>query len=74
MTASWLPIFVSAEPSQTILSKYINRSKQRFESHTGGKISKTLEKDKNFAIFCQFSTKLDSKFFRPNPENERGDI
>ena len=65
---------MSAEPSQTILSKYINRSKQRFESHTGGKRSKTLEKDKNFAIFCQFSNKLDSKFFPPNPENERGDI
>ena len=65
---------MSAEPSQTILSKYFNRSKQRFESHTGGKRSKTLEKDKNFAIFCQFSNKLDSKFFPPNPENERGDI
>ena len=39
MTASWLPIFVSAEPSQTIL--LIDRSEPRFESLTGGKTTKT---------------------------------
>ena len=45
VTASLLPIFVSAEPSRTILS--IDRSELRFESHTGGKISKTFKKDEN---------------------------
>ena len=38
LTAFWLPLFVSAEPSRTILS--IDRSEPRFESHTGGKITK----------------------------------
>ena len=50
LTASWLPIFVPAEPSQTILS--IDRSKPRFESHAGGKITKTLKSDGNFDGFC----------------------
>ena len=35
LTASWLAIFVSAESSRTIIS--IDRSKPRFESHTGVK-------------------------------------
>ena len=39
LTASWLPIFVSFEPSWAILS--IDRSELRFESHTGGKIRET---------------------------------
>ena len=39
LTASWLPLFVSAKPSRTTLS--IDRSEPRFESHTGGKIKKT---------------------------------
>ena len=38
--ASWLPIFVTAEPSQTIS---IDRSEPRFDSHTGSKIRKTLK-------------------------------
>ena len=50
LTASWLPVFVSAEPSQTILST--DRSEPRFECHTGGKIRKTLKNDENFNIFC----------------------
>ena len=36
LTASWLPIFVSAEPSWTILS--IDRSEPKLKSHTEGKI------------------------------------
>ena len=50
MTASWLPVLVSAKPSQTILS--IDRSEPIFESHTGGKIRKTLKNDENLAVFC----------------------
>ena len=50
MAASWLPIFISVKPSQIILS--IDRSEPRFESHTEGKIRKTLKHDENFAIFC----------------------
>ena len=50
LTASWLPIFVSAEPSQTIL--LIDRSEPGFESHTGGKIWKTLKNNGNFEVFC----------------------
>ena len=50
LTAFWLPLFVSAEPSRTILS--IDRSEPRFESHTGGKITKTLKNDENFDGFC----------------------
>ena len=50
MTASWLPIFVSAGPSRAVLS--IDRSEPRFESHTGGNIRKTLKNDGNFAVFC----------------------
>ena len=50
MTASWLPIFVSAEPSRTMLS--IDRSEPRFESHTRGKTRRTLKNDENFAVFC----------------------
>ena len=42
LTTSWLPIFVSAEPSRTILS--IDRSEPRFESHTGSKTRKTFKK------------------------------
>ena len=50
MTAFWQPIFVPAEPSQTILS--IDISEPRFESHTEGKIKKTLKNNENFAVFC----------------------
>ena len=50
MTAFWLPLFVSAEPSPTILS--IDRSKPRFERHAGGKITKTLKKYGNVDGFC----------------------
>ena len=50
LTASWLPIFVSVESSQTILS--IDRFEPRFESHTGGKIRKTLKNHRNFVDFC----------------------
>ena len=39
LTASWLPISLSAEPSRTILS--IDRSEPRSESHTGGKTRRT---------------------------------
>ena len=49
MTASWLPIFVLAKPSRTILS--IDRSEPRFESHTGSKIRKNLKNDENFDVF-----------------------
>ena len=38
LTASWQSILVSGKPSRTIL--LIDRSKPRFESHTGGKIRK----------------------------------
>ena len=50
LTAFWLPLFVSAEPSRTILS--IDRSEPRFESQTGGKITKTLKIVGNFDGFC----------------------
>ena len=50
LTASWLPIFVSAEASRTILS--IDRSEPRFESHAGGKIINTLKNDGNIDGFC----------------------
>ena len=49
LTSFQLPKFVSAEPSQTILS--IDRSEPRFERHTGGKITKTLKNDGNFDGF-----------------------
>ena len=49
LTAFWLLIFVSAEPSRAILS--IDRSEPRFESHTGGKIMKTL---KILTVFVNF--------------------
>ena len=52
MTAFWLPIFVSAKPSQTIL--LIDRSEPRFERHTGCKITKTLKNDGNFNGFVNF--------------------
>ena len=41
---------MSAEPSRTIL--LTDRSEPRFESHTGGKIRKTLRNNENFAVFC----------------------
>ena len=50
LTASWLAIFVSVEPSRTILS--IDRSELKFESHTGGKIRKTLKNGGNFDVVC----------------------
>ena len=50
LTEFWLPLFVSAEPSRTILS--IDRSEPRFESHAGGKITKTLKNDEHFDGFC----------------------
>ena len=71
MTASWLLMFVSAEPSRTIL--LIDRSEPRFESHTGCKI-KTLKNDENFDVFCSFLAKSNSKLFCPDQENERWDI
>ena len=52
MAAFWLPIFLSAEPSRTILS--IDRSEPRFERHAEGKITKTLKNDKNFDGFVNF--------------------
>ena len=72
MTAFWQPIFVPAEPSQTILS--IDISEPRFESHTEGKIKKTLKNNENFAVFCWFLAISDSKLFRPDQESERQDI
>ena len=50
MTAFWLPLFMLAKPSQTILT--IDRSLPRFESHTEGKITKTVKNNKNFDGFC----------------------
>ena len=52
LTESWLPIFVSAEPSRTILS--IDRSEPRFESRTGGKIRKNLETKGIATFFVNF--------------------
>ena len=52
LAAFWLPIFLSAEPSRTILS--IDRSEPRFERHAEGKITKTLKNDKNFGGFVNF--------------------
>ena len=43
---------MSVELSRTILS--IDRSEPRFESHTGGKIRKTLKNDGNFEVFVNF--------------------
>ena len=51
-----------------------DRSEPRLESHTGGKMRKTLKNDKNFVVFCYFFGKSDSKLFRPDQENERRDI
>ena len=51
-TASWLAIFVSAEPSRAVLS--IDRSEPRFESLAGGKIRIIKKNNKNFDIFCKF--------------------
>ena len=65
-------MFVTAEPSWTIL--LIDRSEPRFESHTGGKITKTLKNSGNFDGFFLFLAKSDSKFFRPDQENKRRDI
>ena len=50
LTTFWPPIFVSVEPSRTILS--IDRSEPRFKSHAGGKITKTLKNGGNFVGFC----------------------
>ena len=52
VTASWLPIFVSAEPSRTIIS--IVRSESRFKSHKGGKVRKNLKNAENFDVFVNF--------------------
>ena len=40
---------MSAKPSQTVLP--IDRSEPRFESHTGGKMRKTLNNDENIDVF-----------------------
>ena len=67
LAPSWQHIgcqFVSAEPSQTIL--LIDRSEPRFESHTGGKIRKTLKNNGNFDVYCQFLAKSDSNLFGPD--------
>ena len=50
LTAFWLPVFVSAELSRIILST--DRSEPRFESYTGGKITKAVKNDRNFDGFC----------------------
>ena len=50
LTASWLAVFVSAEYSRTVL--LIDRSEQRFDGSTGGKIRITLKNNKNIAVFC----------------------
>ena len=71
LIAFQLPIFVSAEPSQTIL--LIHRSEPRFKRHTGGKITKTLKNNGNFDGLCQFLAKSDSKF-PSRLRNERQDI
>ena len=52
LTAFWLPLFMSAEPSRTIL--LIDKSKSKFESHTGDQITKTLKNDGNFDGFFNF--------------------
>ena len=52
LTAFWLLIFVSTEPSRSIL--LIDRSESRFESHAGGKITKTLKKRCKFSRFVDF--------------------
>ena len=49
LMTSWLLTFMSAEPSETIL--LIDRYETRFESHTGGKIRKTLKNNQNFDVF-----------------------
>ena len=49
MTAFWLQIFVSAEPTQATLS--IDRSQTKFKNHTEGKIRKTLKNNESFAVF-----------------------
>ena len=72
MTASWLPIFVLAKPSRTII--LIDRSEPRFEGRTWGKIRKTLKNDENLNVFCYFSAKSHSKIFRPDQKNEKRDI
>ena len=43
---------MSVKPSRTIF--LIDRSEPRFESHTGGKIRKTLKNDGNFEVFVNF--------------------
>ena len=43
---------MSVKPSRTIF--LIDRSAPRFESHTGGKIRKTLKNDGNFEVFVNF--------------------
>ena len=52
LTAFWLPLFVLAEPNHTILST--DRSEPRFESHTGGKITKTLKNKEISTVFVNF--------------------
>ena len=52
MTPSWLPFFVSAEPSRNIL--WIDRSEPRFENYTRDKIRKTLKNDENYDVFVSF--------------------
>ena len=52
MTVSWLPIFMSPEPSWTMLS--IDRSEPSFEHHTRGKIRKTLKTMEIFMFFVNF--------------------
>ena len=53
LTAFWLPLFVSAESSRTILS--IDRSEPRFESYTWGNITKTLKKKMEIStVFVNF--------------------
>ena len=50
LAASWLSIFVSAEPSGTIIS--IDRSEPRFEGHTGGKTKKNQKAIEISTCFC----------------------
>ena len=50
LTTFWQPIFLSIEPSRTVLS--IDRSEPRFESHAGGEIRKILKNGGNFDGSC----------------------
>ena len=52
LTASWLPIFLSAKSSRTVL--LIDRSEPRFDGRTGGKIRMTLKSKENIDVFFNY--------------------